>query len=145
MAVIHQNVDKIIDAANNTIVISEVKSVVDAVNDNTTGLSSKAAVADIYNKAEVDTAVQGVKDDLLNGAGAAYDTLGELATALTDNDSEIAALTTAIAGKADSTHTHSDYALTASLYTKAEVDALIAAAVPFTVDDTNPNRTDIIF
>lgn len=45
--------------------------------------------------------IQQAKNDLLGGAGAAYDTLQELATELQDNDSAIATLTSNIGAKAD--------------------------------------------
>ena len=45
--------------------------------------------------------IQQAKNDLLGGAGAAYDTLQELATELQDNDSAIATLTSNIGTKAD--------------------------------------------
>lgn len=50
-----------------------------------------------------------VKNDLLNGAGAAYDTLKELGDLIDTNTDAIEALNTVAAGKADSNHTHSDY------------------------------------
>lgn len=48
----------------------------------------------------------GVKNDLLNGAGTAYDTLKELGDLIDDNQDAIAALETVAAGKADKDHTH---------------------------------------
>ena len=47
------------------------------------------------------TDIQQAKNDLLGGAGAAYDTLQELATELQNNDSAIATLTSNIGTKAD--------------------------------------------
>lgn len=44
----------------------------------------------------LELAKQAVKDDLLNGAGAAYDTFKELQTLLENNDDAVAALTTAV-------------------------------------------------
>lgn len=72
-----------------------------------------------------------VKNDLLNGAGAAYDTLKELGELIDDNQDAISALETVAAGKADAGHNHdSSYdakgaantALTnAKAYTDAEI------------------------
>lgn len=45
--------------------------------------------------------IQQAKNDLLGGAGAAYDTLQELATELQDNDNAISTLTSNIGAKAD--------------------------------------------
>jgi len=47
-----------------------------------------------------------VKNELLNGAGAAYDTLKELGDLIDDNNDAIDALNTVAAGKADKNHTH---------------------------------------
>ncbi len=57
-------------------------------------------------KSYADTAATKVKNDLLNGAGAAYDTLKELGELIDDNQDAISALETVAAGKADSDHTH---------------------------------------
>lgn len=47
-----------------------------------------------------------IKNDLLNGAGAAYDTLKELGDLIDDNTDAIDALETVASGKADKVHTH---------------------------------------
>ena len=47
-----------------------------------------------------------IKNDLLNGAGAAYDTLKELGDLIDDNQDAISALETVAAGKADAEHGH---------------------------------------
>ena len=57
-------------------------------------------------KAYADTAASTVKNDLLNGAGAAYDTLKELGDLIVDNKDAIDALEEIASGKADKTHTH---------------------------------------
>ena len=62
-----------------------------------------------------------VKNDLLNGAGAAYDTLKELGDLIDTNVDAIEALNTVAAGKADKEHNHDD-----RYYTEAEVNALLA-------------------
>ena len=57
-------------------------------------------------KTYADTAAAKVKNDLLNGAGAAYDTLKELGDLIDVNVDAIEALETIAAGKADKNHTH---------------------------------------
>lgn len=57
-------------------------------------------------KTYADNAVATVKNDLLNGAGAAYDTLKELGDLIVDNQDAIDALETVAASKADKSHTH---------------------------------------
>ena len=47
-----------------------------------------------------------VKDELLNGAGDAYDTLSELGDLIDDNQDAIEVLETVALGKADKTHSH---------------------------------------
>ena len=67
-----------------------------------TDASAKLAEA----KAYADSAAVAVKNDLLNGAGAAYDTLKELGTLIDDNKDAIEALEDVAAGKADKVHIH---------------------------------------
>jgi hypothetical protein len=57
-----------------------------SANDNSTNIATTA-----YVQAELTA--------LIGGASAAYDTLGELATALTGNDSDIATITTALGNR----------------------------------------------
>lgn len=57
-------------------------------------------------KAYADSAAIQVKNDLLNGAGSAYDTLKELGDLIVDNADAIEALETIASGKADATHSH---------------------------------------
>lgn len=57
-------------------------------------------------KAYADAAAAQVKNDLLNGAGEAYDTLSELGALIDDNTDAIEALNKVAAGKADKTHSH---------------------------------------
>lgn len=58
-------------------------------------------------KSYADNAATTVKNDLLNGAGAAYDTLKELGALIDTNTNAIDALETVATGKADKTHSHS--------------------------------------
>ena len=57
-------------------------------------------------KTYADNAATKVKNDLLNGAGTAYDTLKELGDLIDTNVDAIEALETVASGKADKTHSH---------------------------------------
>ena len=57
-------------------------------------------------KTYADNAANTVKNDLLNNAGAAYDTLKELGDLIDDNKDAIDALNDVAAGKANAVHTH---------------------------------------
>ncbi|WP_421998240.1 hypothetical protein [Roseovarius confluentis] len=70
---------------------------------------SGVAVSDLYTSAETDTAIQSAIDALIGGAPGALDTLNELAEAIGDDDDFAASITTALAGKANSSHSHSVY------------------------------------
>ena len=74
--------------------------------------STALAEAKSYADSAASSAATTVKNDLLNGAGAAYDTLKELGDLIDDNKDAIEALNDIAAGKADSGHTHSNYAST---------------------------------
>ena len=69
-------------------------------------------------KAYADSAAATVKNDLLNGAGEAYDTLKELGELIDENQDAIGALETVAANKADKEHTHDTV-----YYTKEQIDA----------------------
>lgn len=75
--------------------------------------SSKLTEAKSY----ADSAAATVKNDLLNGAGAAYDTLKELGDLINDNTDAIDALETVAAGKADKSHAHDE-----RYYTMEQID-----------------------
>lgn len=57
-------------------------------------------------KSYADSAATTVKNDLLNGAGEAYDTLKELGELIDENSDAITVLNDVAAGKADKEHTH---------------------------------------
>lgn len=57
-------------------------------------------------KGYADTAAATVKDELLNGAGEAYDTLKELGDLINENTTALDALEEVATGKADKSHTH---------------------------------------
>lgn len=66
---------------------------------------------------QIATAIVQLKNDLLNGAGEAYDTLKELGDLIENNASALEALEEIAITKADAVHTHHD-----TYYTKSEVD-----------------------
>lgn len=86
-------------------------------------------------KAYADSAAFTVKNDLLNGAGAAYDTLKELGDLIDENQDAIGALETVAANKADKEHTHDGvYEVAGSIETakteiKTYVDEQVASRV----------------
>lgn len=64
------------------------------------------ASAKTYADTAASNAATSVKNELLNGAGTAYDTLKELGDLIDNNQDAIEALETVAAGKADKTHSH---------------------------------------
>lgn len=81
---------------------------VDGLQDALDGKEASGAAAGALAEAKTyaDGVGTAVKADLLGGAGAAYDTLKELADLIGENDTAIDALETVAAGKADADHTH---------------------------------------
>ena len=78
--------------------INELKTAVDAasgatINDSGTGTS------DAWSADKIATEITNAINGVVNGAGAAYDTLSELATALTDNDSDISGILTSLSNR----------------------------------------------
>ena len=71
-------------------------------NTNAYDAAGAAAAAETAAKAYADQ----IKNNLLNGAGAAYDTLKELGNLIDDNQDAIEALETIASGKAPAVHTH---------------------------------------
>ena len=73
----------------------------------TKGAASTAlASAKTYADSAASSAATKVKNELLNGAGAAYDTLKELGDLIQTESAAIAALETVAAGKANKEHSH---------------------------------------
>lgn len=81
-------------------VISNVDGLQDALDSKEASGAAAGALAEAKSYAD------GIKNDLLNGAGTAYDTLKELGDLIDDNQDAIDALETVAAGKADKDHTH---------------------------------------
>lgn len=73
-----------------------------AASDATTKANNALALAKTY----ADSAAATVKNDLLNNAGFAYDTLKELGDLIDNNADAIEALETIASGKANASHTH---------------------------------------
>lgn len=91
--------------------------------------------------ANLETSVKEYTDtkvaDLVNSAPETLDTLGELATAMVENESIIDALNEAITSKSDVSHTHDD-----AYYKKEQVDEMIAKAADVnTVVDLTSEQT----
>lgn len=82
---------------------------------------------DALIKAEIDASAEAVKNDLLNGAGTAYDTLKELGDLIDDNQDAIEALEIVATNKADKEHNHDDV-----YETKANAQAKLDEAKAYT-------------
>ena len=99
-------------------------------------LESKGYITDVSDKASTDHkhddlyeakgAVQQLKNELLNGAGDAYDTLKELGDLIIAEDTAIKALETIATGKADKEHTHPDKADVEHKHTLADITDYVA-------------------
>ena len=93
---------------------TELKSLKDKVASATNIDDTKAGTTTTYSSSKIEsditTAKQAVKDDLLGGAGAAYDTLKELADLITSNKDAIDAVKEVAAGhvKYDAAQTLTD-------------------------------------
>lgn len=95
------------------IATAKQEAITTAATDATTKADNALALAKSY----ADSAASDIKNDLLNGAEAAYDTLKELGDLINENVDAIEALETIASGKADADHTHDD-----RYYTETEID-----------------------
>lgn len=83
------------------------KTVLDGITSaKVSAWDSAESNAKTYADNAATTAANKVKDDLLNGAGTAYDTLKELGELIDDNKDAIDALEDIASGKANATHSH---------------------------------------
>ena len=89
-------------------------------------------------------AAAAIKDDLLNGAGEAYDTLKELGELIDANHDALEALETIANGKADAEHNHDDKYVTKDetnaiqLITIEEIDQICNTGIQFAnLDEVN--------
>lgn len=80
--------------------------VISSTYETKTDASAKLEEAKAYADSVSSSAANTVKNDLLNGAGAAYDTLKELGDLIDENVSAIDALETVASSKADKDHNH---------------------------------------
>ena len=87
---------------NSAIATAKSSAISTAASDATTKANNALASAKTY----ADNAAATVKNDLLNNAGSAYDTLKELGDLIDDNADAIEALETIASGKANASHTH---------------------------------------
>lgn len=92
-------------------------------------------------KSYADSAATKVKNDLLNGAGTAYDTLKELGDLIDDNADAIDALETIASGKADATHSHAIADVT-GLQTALDGKAAASHGTHVSFDSTNKPKMD---
>lgn len=76
-------------------------NVITTTYETKTDAATKLATAKTYAEEQASAAATAVKNELLNGAGAAYDTLKELGDLIVANDSAIDALETVASGKQD--------------------------------------------
>lgn len=74
-------------------------------------------------------AANAVKNDLLNGAGEAYDTLKELGDLIDENVTAIDALETVATNKADKVHTHNFSEVEGDLITIDDIDAICGGTI----------------
>ena len=104
---------------------------------------AKGAAADALASAQTyaDSAAATVKNDLLNGAGTAYDTLKELGDLIDDNADAIDALETIASGKADATHGHA-ISDVSGLQSALDGKAASSHGTHVTFDSTNKPKMD---
>ena len=110
-------------------------------NEESTLESTKVqnAITELDNKvntnlAEAKEYSDNIKNDLLNGAGEAYDTLKELGELIDDNKDAIDVLETIASSKADANHDHND-----KYYTESEIDSKLS-----TINTNVSNNTSAI-
>ena len=94
------------DTSTNPVQNMVIKAYVDDAISNIDIPSIDGLATESYSDTAATNAANKVKNDLLNGAGAAYDTLKELGDLIDDNQDAIDALETVASGKADAEHTH---------------------------------------
>lgn len=76
--------------------INELKNAVDNSGSSITISDSTSSTTEVWSSSKVSSAIAQAKSDLVNGAGAALDTLSELATALGNDASFASTVTTAL-------------------------------------------------
>ena len=76
--------------------INELKTAIDNSGSSITISDSTSSTTQVWSSSKVSSAIAQAKSDLVNGAGAALDTLSELATALGNDASFASTVTTAL-------------------------------------------------
>lgn len=96
---------------------------------------------DALIKTKITESATQVKNELLNGAGDAYDTLKELGDLIDDNVDAIEALGKVASGKADATHNHAISDVT-GLQSALDGKAASSHGTHVTFDSTNTPKMD---
>ena len=76
--------------------INELKSAIDNAGSSITISDSTSSTTEVWSSSKVSSEIAQAKSDLVNGAGAALDTLSELAAALGNDASFASTVTTAL-------------------------------------------------
>ena len=76
--------------------INELKAAIDNSGSSITISDSTSSTTEVWSSSKVSSAIAQAKSDLVNGAGAALDTLSELAAALGNDASFASTVTTAL-------------------------------------------------
>ena len=76
--------------------INELKTAIDSSGSSITISDSTSSTTEVWSSSKVSSAIAQAKSDLVNGAGAALDTLSELAAALGNDASFASTVTTAL-------------------------------------------------
>ncbi len=76
--------------------INELKTAIDNSGSSITISDSTSSTTEVWSSSKVSSAIAQAKSDLVNGAGAALDTLSELSAALGNNASFASTVTTAL-------------------------------------------------
>lgn len=132
---------KLTEAKGYTDTVAAGKADSDHNHDTKYDAKGAAATAESNAKAYADSAATTVKNDLLNGAGAAYDTLKELGALIDTNKDAIDALEDVAAGKADADHGH-EIADVTGLQTALDGKAASSHGTHVTFDSTNKPKMD---
>lgn len=93
-----------------------------------------AATDKTYSIDKIKSLIQAAKDEILGGAGSAFDTLQELATLITDNDSDISTILTSLGNRV-----RVDAAQSFSAAEKLQARENIDAVSSIEVGDVNHN------
>lgn len=88
-------------------------------------------------KAYVDKAVKKVKDDIIDGAPEAYDTLKEIGTYIAEHESVKDGILTTIGSKANSADVYSKTVADSTFAKKTDLGALATADDVYTKDQAN--------